>query len=235
MILKVKAVLFDLGGTLVSTASPPEIIGRILEKYGVKRAISEIALAHEAAEESMKLEDYRLTYYEFWIKWNKIILERLGIHENADFLSRVLVDEWWDNANVEPYPDAANVLIGLKGAGMKIGIITNAFMKDVEEILARAELPRVFDILVGIDSVGKPKPHPEIFLYAIRALGIRPNEALFVGDSLEKDYFGALNSGLKAILLDRKGEFGNKYGLIRIEDLRRLLEIVEGSKNRYSN
>jgi len=226
MSLRVKAVLFDLGGTLVNTVSPPEIIGRILEKYGVKRTLSEIALAHEAAEKSMKLKDYGLTYYEFWIKWNKIILERLGVHENADFLSRVLVDEWWDNADVEQYSDAANTLVRLKDAGIKIGIITNAFMKDIEEILARAELPRVFDLLVGIDSVGKPKPHPEIFLYAIRVLGIQPNEALFVGDSLEKDYFGALNAGLRAILLDRKRELDNKRGLIRVENLRSLLEIV---------
>jgi putative hydrolase of the HAD superfamily len=230
MTLRVKAVLFDLGGTLVNTASPPEIIGRILEKYGVKRAISEIALAHVTAERSMKLEDYGLNYYEFWIKWNKIILDRLGVHENADFLSKVLVDEWWNNADVEPYPDAANTLIGLKSVGVKIGIITNAFMKDVEEILARAELPRVFDILVGIDSVGKPKPHPEIFLHAIRTLKIQPKEALFIGDSLEKDYFGALNAGLIAILLDRKREFNNKHGLFKIEDLRRLLEIVKESE-----
>lgn len=225
--MRVKAVLFDLGGTLVDTAPPPEIIKRILEKYGVKRAIDSIALAHETAEESMAPEDYMLTYYEFWTKWNRRILEALRINENIDFLSRVLVDEWWDNANVKTYPDAEYTLVRLKDTGIKIGIVTNAFNKDIEEILARVKFPILFDVCVGIDSVGKPKPHPEMFLYAVKALDVRSNEVLFVGDSLEKDYFGALNAGLKAILLDRKNAFNSRQDLVRIGDLRSLLNIIE--------
>jgi len=223
----VKAVLFDLGGTLIDTASPPEIIRRILEKYGIKRAIDSIALAHEIAEESMAHEDYMLTYYEFWIKWNRKILETIEINENIDFLARILVDEWWDNADIKTYPDAKDTLVRLKNIGVKIGIVTNAFNKDIEEILARVKLPIIFDVLVGIDSVGKPKPHPEIFLYAVKALGVQSNEVLFVGDNLEKDYFGALNAGLKAVLLDRKNAFNNRQDLVRMEDLRSLLNIIK--------
>lgn len=221
-----KAVLFDLGGTLVKTASPPEIIRRILTKYNVKRDIRDIALAHENAERSMTPEDYRLPYYDFWIKWNIKILAALNIYEETGFLARALVDEWWDNADIEPYPDAEEALTGLKSIGLKIGIITNAFEKDIGEILARARLPRVFDVKVGIDTVGKPKPSPETFRHALELLNIQPNEAIFVGDDVEKDYYGAIKAGLRAILLDREDIIqGN---LVKIRDLRELRRILLG-------
>jgi 2-haloalkanoic acid dehalogenase type II len=228
--VNLKAVLFDLGGTLVKAASPPEIIGRILEEYGIKKSLDEIALAHEAAEKNMNTEDYRLPYYEFWVKWNTNILEALRIHDDINFLARVLVDEWWDNADVESYPDAEPTLVGLKNMGLKIGIVTNAFKRDIEDIFARVKLPSVFDIYVGIDAVGKPKPNSEIFIYAVKALNIQPNEALFVGDSLENDYIGALNAGLRAVLIDRNCVFSSKANLAKIKNLRELLDLIKLEK-----
>jgi len=226
--LGLRAVLFDLGGTLIKTDPPAEIIRRILEKYGVKRDIDEIALAHRFAEESTPLEDYNLPYYDFWIKWNRRILSMLGIENEKGFLARVLVDEWWDNAGVEAYPDAQNVLIKLKGHGFKVGIITNAFEKDMEEILKRVEMPIKFDVLVGIDTVKRPKPFPEIFLYAVRALNIMPNEAIYIGDDLEKDYVGAIKAGLRAILIDRNSTCRNGQNLVRIESLNKILCLILG-------
>jgi len=221
-----KAVLFDLGGTLVKTASPPEIIRRILRKYGIDRRIEDIALAHQEAEESMLPEDYKLPYYEFWVKWNKKILGALQISEKVDFLARVLVDEWWDNADVELYPDVREVLEKLRKMGLKLGIITNAFKKDIEEIFARVNLPNFFDVTVGIDVIGKPKPNSQIFLYAIKKLNVKPYEAVFVGDSLENDYFGALKAGLKAVLIDRSSAIDNRADLTKINDLRGLTKFV---------
>ena len=226
MMDNLKAVLFDLGGTLVKTASPPEIIKRILERYGIVRELEEIALAHRRAEEGMSPEDYRLSYYEFWVKWNRRILNALQISGGDEFLARALVDEWWDNADVELYPDAREALEKLRESELRLGIVTNAFKKDIEEIFARIDLPNLFDVAVGIDAVGRPKPDPQIFLYAVKKLNIRPREALFVGDSLENDYFGALKAGLRAVLVDRDYLMNNRLDLIRINDLRELIKLV---------
>lgn len=221
-----RAVLFDLGGTLIKTDSPAEIIKRILKKYGVKRDISEIALAHRFSEENTSLEDYSLPYYDFWISWNKRILSMLGIEDEKGFLARALVYEWWDNAGVEAYPDAQSALIKLKEHGFKTGVITNAFEKDIEEILKRVEIPIKFDVLVGIDTVKRPKPFPEIFLHAIRVLDIMPNEAIYIGDDLEKDYVGAIKAGLRAILVDRNSACADRQNLVRIESLNEALCLI---------
>lgn len=224
-----KAVLFDLAGTLVKAASPAEIIGRILEKYGVRRPIEDIALAHKMTEEDTSPEDYSLPYYDFWIKRNRRMLERLRVYRGIDFLARALVDEWWDNAGLEVYPDAEEALPRLRDAGLKLGIITNAFEKDIEDVLRRVRLPKLFDVLVGIDAVKRPKPHPEIFLYAVHVLNIKPWEALFIGDDLERDYMGALNAGLTAILIDRSPIRDSGGGPARIRSLNDVLTMLRGS------
>ncbi|MEM2028770.1 MAG: HAD family hydrolase [Candidatus Bathyarchaeia archaeon] len=224
--MAIKAVLFDLGGTLIKTASPPEIVRRILARYGQIKPIEDIALAHEKAERSMAAEDYSLSYYDFWVKWNRIILGALNIRDDNNFLAKALVDEWWDNADVELYPDAGETLRELEKMGLKIGIVTNAFKKDIEEMLKRVNLPAAFDVAVGIDAVGKPKPDPEIFMFAVRALNVKPEETIFVGDSLEKDYFGALNAGLKAILLDREDNV-KREDLVKIKNLRDLIDLLK--------
>lgn len=225
-LLDLKAILFDLGGTLIKTRTPAEIIKRILEKYGVRRSVEEIAEAHRFSEENTPPEDYELQYYDFWIKWNRRIFSRLGIEDKDGFLARALVDEWWDNAGVELYPDAIEALIRLKGAGLKIGIVTNAFRKDIEEILKRVYMPIRFDALVGIDSAGRPKPSPEIFLYAIRALNISPGEAVHVGDDIEKDYIGALKAGLKAILIDRNSAYMGLKNIVRANSLSEVPDLI---------
>ncbi|MEM1561491.1 MAG: HAD family hydrolase [Candidatus Bathyarchaeia archaeon] len=226
VVMGLRAVLFDLGGTLIRTAHPADIIRRILGKHGIERSVEEIALAHKFAEENTPLEDYGLPYYEFWIKWNRRIFDRLGVKDENDFLARVLVDEWWDNAGIEVYPDAEGALIRLRGSEFKVGIITNAFKKDIEEILKRVEMPIKFNVFVGIDSVKKPKPSPEIFLHAIRMLGIRPNEAVYIGDDPEKDYIGATNAGLRAILVDRSLAYMDRKNMIKVRNLNEALDLI---------
>jgi len=67
---RVKAVLFDLGGTLIRTAEIPRILRRILEANGIKRSLKEISLAHKKIEKQFSLQKYAGPYEEFWIRWN---------------------------------------------------------------------------------------------------------------------------------------------------------------------
>jgi putative hydrolase of the HAD superfamily len=49
------------------------------------------------------------------------------------------------------------------------------------------------------------KPHPSIFAAALARVGVRPEEAVMVGDSVRQDIEGALGAGMRAILLHRGG------------------------------
>ena len=92
----------------------------------------------------------------------------------------------------------------LKQIGLKIGLLTDAYEKEISIILGKADLDMdIFDIVVGTDTVMKVKPDPDFFRYALNKLEVQPEEAVFVGDSVDADYKGAENVGIHALLIDR--------------------------------
>lgn len=217
----VKAVLFDLGGTLVHTLEIPEIYKRILEAHGIKRSTQEISLAQEEAEKHLGIQKLTTLFEEYWIRWNLYILKRLGIQENARSLAKTIADLWWDYSDVELHPDVKETLRHLRDMGLKIGLVTNGLESDFRQVLQKVDLLDFFDVTVGIDTVGEMKPHRDIFLYALNRLEVSPREALFVGDELESDYEGAKNIGLKPLLIDR-----NSATCSEVEKIRSLKEVI---------
>lgn len=204
---KFKGVLFDLGGTLIKTLDAPEIYRRILEAYGVNVSLEKINRAHKENEKEFHMEDLVKMGNKFWIRWNEKILERLGMHKNKKFLARKIDELWWNYAQLETYSDVATAISQLKEKKVKIGIVTNGFRKDYLKIIQKLGWAKeIFDVIVGIDACKKAKPHKRIFLYAVHKLSLRPEETIFVGDSLKYDYEGAKKAGLHALLLNRKGE-----------------------------
>jgi len=212
---KFKAVLFDLGGTLIKTAPVPEILKRILEVHGIQKPLDELASAQKEADNGLSLRDYEAPSDEFWLKWNLKILRRLNIDQDSRNLARAIGEKWWDFANLELYPDVLETLNYLRLHGLKTGLVTNGFKSDIDQILSKVGLTGYFDIAVGVDAVGKPKPNREIFLFALDKIGVDPHEAIFIGDTLKIDYEGAENVGLTAMLIDRDNRVKNQVRSIR--------------------
>jgi len=221
--MKIKAVLFDLGGTLVKSSPIPEVMKRILETYGIKRSTEEIEQARKTAEKRVDIKELPVLGDEFWFKWNAHVLKHLEVHDNVSFLAEKITKLWWHYAEVELYPDAEKTLKLLKQKGLKVGLITNGLVSDVREILPKVGLDGFFDVEITSDAVGKMKPSKEMFLQALKKLDVSPHEALFVGDMAEHDYKGAKESGLKALLIDREGNVEEED----VEKIRSLMELLE--------
>ena len=217
----VKAVLLDLGGTLVSTTEIPEIYRRILKANGITRSAEEISQAQKEVEKQLDIQELAVLFEEYWIRWNLLILRRLGIEENAETLAQKIADRWWDYADVMLYPDVEETLQKLRVMGVKMGIVTNGLKSDYRQILEKVGLLDFFDVKVGIDNVGKMKPDRDIFLYALNELDASPSETLFVGDQLIEDYKGAKEAGLTPLFIDRDDVIGSN-----VEKIRSLKEIM---------
>jgi len=214
--MQIKAVLFDLGGTLIKTADIPEIFKRILETYGVRVSSNQILEAHQTNEKEVNVEVGQIELRNaFWSTWNLKILERLGVKTNTEFLAKKIDELWWDYADLEFYPDVMDTLNHLKARNIKIGIVTNGLKKDYEQILQKLGAKDCFDVVVGIDACNKAKPDKEIFLLAVKKLQLKPEETIFVGDSVEKDYEGAVKAGLRPLLIDRERRASRNIKTIR--------------------
>ena len=221
---RVKAVLFDLGGTLVRTTEIPHVMKRILKHRRINRSLGEISQAWKEAEKGLNFRDLTKLLDEFWVQWNERILSNLQVNTDTRILAEYIATHWWDYSNVTLYPDAEKTLPQLKERGLKTGLITNGLQSDVNEILPKVGLQNFFDIVVVIDTLRKMKPDVEVFHYALRKLKTVPSEAVFIGDEIKADYKGAQKSGLTAYLIDRNGKVHDKSvnKISRLDDLFKL-------------
>ena len=97
-------------------------------------------------------------------------------------------------------PDTRATLDRLRGAGLRLGVVSNSDGR-VEEALVAAGLRDQFEVVLDSALVGVEKPDPAIFRAALAALDVQPDEALYVGDLYEVDVVGARAAGMDAVLL----------------------------------
>jgi 2-haloalkanoic acid dehalogenase type II len=223
----VKAVIFDLGGTLIRTADHAVIFQRILAANGLDVSVDEIRRAQERAGEEMsrETEAYAALGDEFWNQWNRRVLELIGVEHDTAGVAQKLTREWFEYADVTLYPGVSDVLRQLKRHGIQLALVTNGLQSDLDAILPRVGLTRVFDLVVATDAVGKPKPDPAMFSYAMTALGVEAKDVLCVGDDPEKDCECAARLGVPSLLIDWEGTYPREPA--RIVDLRALLPLLE--------
>ena len=102
-----------------------------------------------------------------------------------------------------PQDDAHEVLEGLSGQGLKLGLITNAmqpmWMRDIE--LEWHGLLQHLPVRLSSHDAGYMKPHPSIYLQALDSLGVEAANAVFVGDRPANDIAGANGVGMVSVLM----------------------------------
>ena len=126
-----------------------------------------------------------------------------------------------------PVPGAIETIAELRARGLRIGLIT-VCTDDVPSLWPETPFHGLFDAEIFSCSVGLRKPDPRIYLLACEQLGVKPSEALFVGDGANDELAGAERVGMTAVLLEREGEDQAWAGL-RIRFLPELLALVESS------
>jgi len=206
--LGIKAVLFDLGNTLVKLWIPETVYHRILTSSKINRSIKEIREALMKAQkdsERLKYEQLfgKIPYEEYWNKRDGLVLRHLGLPPDRKLLKKIQT-RWFDYAECPLFPDVKPVLSKLRERGLKMGIISTGYEQDINAITQKTGLQKeLFEVIVGADTLKKTKPDPEVFKYALTKLKVKPQETLFVGDEIDADYRGAENAGIHALLIQR--------------------------------
>jgi putative hydrolase of the HAD superfamily len=103
---------------------------------------------------------------------------------------------------VDAVEGAAETMDHLKSKGIKIGLICDTGFSTgrvVRKLLEEDGLAQYIDVMCFSDEVGVPKPGHEIFDKALAELGVRPPQAVHVGDLKRTDIAGAHEAGMHAI------------------------------------
>ena len=95
-------------------------------------------------------------------------------------------------------PDVLDLLDALRERGLKVGLVSNVFDPPslMRGLFAELGLLERLDAVALSTEVGKRKPHPAIFESALEQAGVRPAEAVMVGDRLREDVGGAQAVGI---------------------------------------
>jgi putative hydrolase of the HAD superfamily len=202
-----EAVLFDWGDTLMQFVYSPELVSA-----GHRAGLA--AIGRDGLPDDDALTEHFREHYEpfFWVPGTVEEIEYPGLVRRllADFevtiddveLRRYLEAEHsaWDPARVLGAHTHA-LLESLRARGLKLGLVSNAFdpgwllHRDLEQM----GLTQRLDFSVFSSEVGTRKPHPAIFERALEALGVEPENALFVGDRLYEDIRGAGELGMTTV------------------------------------
>jgi putative hydrolase of the HAD superfamily len=127
------------------------------------------------------------------------LLAELGVADPDAFIDAE--HQVWLAAH-EVLAAAPALLESLRARGLKTGVVANSWPDPPRVLRADAErfgLAPLLDVQVWSEEVGARKPDADIFLYALRALRVDPNAAIFVGDRLDADVAGAAEVGMSTI------------------------------------
>jgi HAD superfamily hydrolase (TIGR01549 family) len=134
-------------------------------------------------------------------------------------------------AGVAPVEQAGETLAALRAANIRIGLVCDTGFtpgRVVRQLLDEAGLSDHLEVLCFSDEVGVPKPGNEIFAKALAELGVRPPEAIHVGDLRRTDIAGAHDIGMHAARFkgvhDDTSDFMEAEIVLR--DHRQILEVV---------
>ena len=225
-----KAVFFDLFQTLVRYEPPrEELLAQALKDLGVE--VDPVALRHPivSADEFIYRELARRSLGQrtpeekmaLYMRHQEILLGEAGITPEPGLVRGVLGRMQRQKMTLVLFEDVAPVLDALKKRGLVLGMISNVD-NDMSSEFERLGLTARLDVIVTSSDAGVGKPDPGIFREALRRAGVKPGEAIFIGDQYQVDVLGARGAGLEGILLDRTDYYREITDCPRIKSLAEL-------------
>ena len=202
----IRGIFIDLGGTF-----------RIVEdnipyKTAARKRIAELTGTQMEPEAFHALIDQRYDGYRdwalqymceapeemLWTRWLAPECDRALLEQNAVELTYELRRAKGERVVV---PNGKETVVELVRRGYKVGVISDLIgTKEIDEWLDRDGLRPYFCTVQQSSVTMLRKPHPAIYFLALHESGIRPEEAVFVGDNLKRDIIGAKASNFGATI-----------------------------------
>jgi len=169
---KIKAVLFDLDGVLVDMPDGHfEALNKALSLFGANIAKDEHFNFFNGLPTRKKIEELE--------KQKRI---PAGLKEVVNSIKQKYTKEL-----IPKYcpPDYSKIILlkHLKAKGIKVACCSNSVKETLHLMLQASGLFPFFDLIIGNDEITNPKPHPEIYIEAMKRLGVNNKECIIIEDS----------------------------------------------------
>ena len=204
-----RAVLFDFGGTLFDyeTTVPGEraCLIELAHEAGITAEAKDIRRAYRASLKRVFYEYLPQPYYLHQDMFRDALLgtaAHFGVTFTAEQLARYRANQCQQREhNFRLRDGVTETLSALRWRGLHLGIVSNVDNDQFSHMMELSALAPYFDSLLTSEDVQSCKPDQAIFAEALRRAECLPQEALFVGDSLQQDIAGANRAGMHSVLI----------------------------------
>ena len=197
---RIRAVLLDAMGTLLTFKPPAPLLRAELRRQGVD-------VSEEAAKAAIRDE---IAYYRGHLHEGRDAASLADLRRRAAEAMRPALGVDGDltaallaSLRFHAFPDAAPALLELRSRGLRLVVVSN-WDHSLHERLAETGLAPLVDAAVASAELGHAKPDRAIFEHALELAGVEAGAALHAGDSQREDVAGALAAGLRAVLVARR-------------------------------
>jgi len=197
-LVKIKAILFDMHGTLVHEENP--VTDTEVSEYLFSRGYEVSSQQLNAAWAFVAFIDYPKYGYRSWRSYFSRILWRLRVKVDKETLKTIV--NLLESRPYQLYPDAAEVVPKAKKNGFKIATVTTIAHFQFRKALQ--PIRNYFDFIMTGYEAGCDKTNPRMYRKVLETLNVRPEEAVMIGDNPPIDILLPKKLGINAILLDRK-------------------------------
>jgi len=199
--MRLKAVLFDLHGTLAYVKNPisSEVISEFLLNHGYEIYPQSL----DAASHYVSMIDYPKHGYNSWKAYLKQVLKRLDTEVDATTLEELAL-LYQKHGAYTLFSDVAPAVRRIKELNVKTAIITTIAHFSFHDAIK--PIHDFLDVITTGYEVGCEKSNPKMHKQTLKRLGVIPKEAVMIGDALLVDIKIPKKLGMHTILLDRSNK-----------------------------
>ena len=207
--MKYTTIFFDLDDTLIDTAlNSKQVLEEVYTDYTINNYYStfedfyhkyqsiNLHLWDQYEQNLISKDELKKGRFQQALGEFTAISTEQSLDMNNDFMGRVS-----NKTNI--IEGVENILDYLKPK-YRLYIISNGFLEVQDKKIKNAGLASYFKDVFLSDHVGKNKPHPLLFNYALKEAGTTIEDSIMIGDNINTDIIGAKKLGIDQIWFNPK-------------------------------
>jgi putative hydrolase of the HAD superfamily len=201
---EIKAIYCDVGGVLLTNGWDHHSRKRVVEAFGLD--LAEFEKRHD--EPNDKWEKGHITIDEY--------LDLTVFYEARPFTREAFVRAMTSESKVL-YPESVRIVAGLRHSGRyTVAMLNNESAELNDYRIHEFGLQQCFECFFSSCYVGLRKPHPPIYLLALKLLQRRPHECVFIDDRSE-NVAAAVAVGMHGIQFQSPAQLRDELAKLRID------------------